>query len=102
MLRTSASLAPGIARDHGDDQDVVRIHIPSQPDDRALAAAGARDRTAEHNSLRPLLAPASLAIIGVSRSQTGVGYEVLRAVLAGGFTGRTYPVNPHVKTIDGL
>jgi acyl-CoA synthetase (NDP forming)/GNAT superfamily N-acetyltransferase len=102
MLRTSASLAPGIARQHGEDPGVVRIQIPTQPDERALAAAGARDRTAEHNSLRPLLAPASLAVIGVSRSRSGVGYEVLRAVLAGGFTGRTYPVNPHAKTIDGL
>src|SRR4249919_3951760 len=102
MLRTSASLAPGIARQHGDDHEVVRVHIPTQPDERALAAAGARDRTAEHHSLRPLLAPASLAVIGVSRSRSGVGYEVLRAVLAGGFTGRTYPVNPHAKTIDGL
>ena len=70
---------------------VVRIHIPTQPDERALAAAGARDRTAEHNSLRPLLAPASLAVIGVSRSQSGVGYEILHAVLAGGFTGRDVP-----------
>jgi acyl-CoA synthetase (NDP forming)/N-acetylglutamate synthase-like GNAT family acetyltransferase len=102
MLRTGASLAPGIARDHGEDPEVVRIHIPTHPDERALAAAGARDRTAEHNSLRPLLAPASLAVIGVSRSQRGVGYEILQAVLAGGFTGRTCPVNPHAKTIDGL
>ena len=102
MLRTSASIAPGIARQHGEDPGVVRIQIPTQPDERALAAAGARDRTAEHNSLRPLLAPASLAVIGVSRSERGVGYEVLRAVLAGGFTGQTYPVNPHAKTIDGL
>jgi acyl-CoA synthetase (NDP forming)/GNAT superfamily N-acetyltransferase len=102
MLRTSASLAPGIARQRGEDPGVVRIQIPTQPDERALAAAGARDRTAEHNSLRPLLAPASLAVIGVSRAQSGIGYEVLRAVLAGGFTGRTYPVNPHAKTIDGL
>ena len=102
MLRTSASLAPGIARQHGEDPGVVRIHIPTQPDELALAAAGARDRTAEHNSLRPLLAPATIAVIGVSRSQHGVGYEILRAVLAGGFTGRTYPVNPHAKGIDGL
>ena len=102
MLRTSASLAPGIARQHGEEPGVVRIEIPTQPDERALAAAGARDRTAEHNSLRPLLAPASLAVIGVSRSERGVGYEVLRAILAGGFTGRTYLVNPHAKTIAGL
>ena len=64
MLRTSASIAPGIARQHGEDPGVVRIQIPTQPDERALAAAGARDRTAEHNSLRPLLAPASLAVVG--------------------------------------
>ena len=102
MLRASASLAPGIARQHGEDPSVVSIHIPTRPDERALAAAGARDRTAEHNSLRPLLAPTSLAVIGVSRSQSGVGYEILHGVLAGGFTGRTYPVNPHAKTIDGL
>jgi GNAT superfamily N-acetyltransferase len=54
MLRASANLAPGIAREHGEDPGLVRIHIPTQPDERALAAAGARDRTAEHNSLRPL------------------------------------------------
>jgi acyl-CoA synthetase (NDP forming)/GNAT superfamily N-acetyltransferase len=102
MLRASASLAPGIARDHGEDPEVVRIHIPTQPDERALAAAGVRDRTAEHNSLRPLLVPASVAVIGVSRSQSGVGYEILQALRAAGFTGRLYPVNPHAKIIDGL
>jgi acyl-CoA synthetase (NDP forming) len=102
MLRTSADLAPGMARDHGDDPEVVRVHIPTQPDERALAASGARDRTAEHNSLRPLLAPASVAVIGVSRSGSGVGYEILRSVRAAGFTRRMYPVNPQAKTIDGL
>jgi acyl-CoA synthetase (NDP forming)/GNAT superfamily N-acetyltransferase len=101
MLRASASLAPGIGRDH-EDPEVVRVHIPTQPDERALAAAGVRDRTAEHNSLRPLLAPASLAVIGVSRSRTGVGYRVLQAIRTGQFTGRTYPVNPHARTLDGL
>ena len=101
MLRASAGLAPGIGRDH-EDPEVVGVHIPTQPDERALAAAGVRDRTAEHNSLRPLLAPASLAVIGVSRSRSGVGYRVLQAIGAGGFTGRTYPVNPHARTIDGL
>jgi acyl-CoA synthetase (NDP forming)/GNAT superfamily N-acetyltransferase len=102
MLRTSADLAPGIAREHGEDPEVVRVRIPTQPDERALAAAGARDRTAEHNSLRPLLAPGSVAVIGVSRSRSGVGYQILRALLAGGFTGRIYPVNPHSESIDEL
>jgi acyl-CoA synthetase (NDP forming)/GNAT superfamily N-acetyltransferase len=102
MLRTSANLAPGIGRQHGEDPDVVSIHIPTQPNELALAAAGARDRTAEHNSLRPLLAPATVALIGVSGSQSGVGYEILQALRTGGFTGHLYPVNPHAKIIDGL
>jgi GNAT superfamily N-acetyltransferase len=41
MLRTAEGLAPGIARQHGDDPGVVHIQIPTQPDERALAAAGA-------------------------------------------------------------
>ena len=102
MLRAGAGLVPGHARQHGEDPGMVRIQIPTHPDERALAAVGDRDRTAEHNSLRPLLAPESLAVIGVSRGQHGVGREILRAVLAGGFTGRTYPVNPHANEIDGL
>jgi acyl-CoA synthetase (NDP forming)/GNAT superfamily N-acetyltransferase len=102
MLRTSADLAPGIARDHDEDPEVVRVRIPTQPDERALAAAGLRDRTAEFNSLRPLLAPASVAVIGVSRSRRGVGYEILQGIRSAGFTGRTYPVNPRAKIIDGL
>ena len=102
MLRASADLAPGIARDHDEDPEVVRVHIPTLPDERALAAAGLRDRTAEHNSLRPLLAPASVAVIGVSRSRSGVGYEVLQGIRTAGFTGRTYAVNPSARHIDRL
>src|SRR4029453_3830495 len=102
MLRASASLAPGIARQHGEDPSVVSIHIPTRPDERALAAAGARDPPPETNSLRPLLAPPPLAVIGVSRSRSGVGYEILHDVLAGGFTGRAYQINLHAKTIAGL
>ena len=45
---------------------------PHSPTSEALAAAGARDRTAEH-ILRPVLAPASLAVIGVSRCRAALG-----------------------------
>ena len=101
MLRTGASLAPGLsASTVMIPRWSASISPPSPTNERSPRPA--RDRTAEHNSLRPLLAPASVAVIGVSRSQRGVGYEILRAVLASGFTGRTYPVNPHATSIDGL
>lgn len=46
--------------------------------------------------------PRSVAVIGASATPGKIGYEVLRSVLASGFTGRVYPVNPNKKTISGL
>jgi hypothetical protein len=78
----------------------VFISQPSLTNERSPRPAYA---TALPNTIRcALLAPASLAVIGVSRSKRGVGYEILQAVLGGGFTRPLYPVNPHAKTIDGL
>ncbi len=57
MLEVAAAVAPHSARRHGDDPAVLQIEIPTQLDESALAAVGLRDRTAEHRSLRPLLAP---------------------------------------------
>src|SRR4051794_11484940 len=58
MLRVSADLAPGVHRSFGEDLGTMRVEVPTLVDEAALAAVGARDRTAEHRSLRPLFAPA--------------------------------------------
>jgi acyl-CoA synthetase (NDP forming) len=39
---------------------------------------------------------------GAGRRPGGIGHEVLRALLAGNFTGRIYPVNPHADEIARL
>ena len=69
MLKVRASLASGDSHATPHDAAVVRISIPTLPNDAALAAAGERDRTAEHRSLRPLLAPKSVAVIGAGRGR---------------------------------
>ncbi|MEV7005096.1 CoA-binding protein [Streptosporangium sp. NPDC051022] len=51
--------------------------------------------------LRPLLAPASVAVVGASL-RASRGRDVLQALLAGGYGGRVYPVNPRYEEIDGL
>ena len=102
MLKVRASLASGDSHATPHDAAVVRISIPTLPNDAALAAAGERDRTAEHRSLRPLLAPKSVAVIGAGRGRHGIGREVLRGLVRAGFTGRLYPVNPHAAELDGL
>ncbi len=53
-------------------------------------------------SLRAFFRPSSVAVIGASRDPGGIGRRVLDSVLAGGFRGRVYPVNPHAGAVAGL
>lgn len=48
-----------------------------------------------------LLAPKSIAIIGVSTEKEKIGRVIYDNVLEGGFTGKVYPVNPKYTDIDG-
>ena len=49
-----------------------------------------------------VLRPASVAVIGASRRRGTVGGEVLHNLVAGGFTGSLYAVNPHADEIEGV
>jgi acyl-CoA synthetase (NDP forming)/GNAT superfamily N-acetyltransferase len=60
-----------------------------------------RGRQAERRSLAPLLAPASVAVVGAGRKPGGIGHAVLTGLRAGGFTGPVYAINPHADQIDG-
>ncbi len=101
MLRVSADLGPGVHRSFGEDLGTLRVEVPTLVDEAALAAVGARDRTAEHRSLRPLFVPASIAVVGAGRKPGGIGHEVLTALVDGGYRGALYPVNPHADVIAG-
>src|SRR5262249_47096080 len=102
MLKVSGDFAPSVRRGVGEDPGTMRVRVPTVPDEAALAAVGARDRTAEHRSLRPLFAPRSVAVVGAGRRPGGIGHEVLRSLVSGGYTGAVYPVNPQAGEIAGL
>ena len=55
----------------------------------------------EHR-LTPLLAPASIAVVGASAREGAFGLETLRNVRHDGFAGPVHPVNPAYPEIDGL
>ncbi|RAG86797.1 GNAT family N-acetyltransferase [Streptacidiphilus pinicola] len=67
-----------------------------------LDAVEARGSRADIASLRPLLRPRSVAVVGVSRRPGTVGHSLLLKIRHGGFTGSLWPVNPHAGQIDGL
>lgn len=52
--------------------------------------------------LTPLLAPASIAVIGASPDAAKPGGRVISHLLAFGFTGALYPVNPRYEQICGV
>ena len=53
-------------------------------------------------NLQHLFYPKSVAVIGASMRPLAVGSTVLRNLLAGGFKGPIYPVNPRHAQLDGL
>ncbi len=70
--------------------------------DHYLDAVAGRASTADVASLRHLLQPASVAVIGASRRRGSVGREILHNIVAAGFAGPVYPVNPRGRSMEGL
>jgi predicted CoA-binding protein/GNAT superfamily N-acetyltransferase len=85
----------GLALQRHSADGIVDFTLPLTPDDHYLDAVGERERTADVASLTPLLRPASVAVIGAGRRPTSIGAIVLRNLLASGYAGRVYAVNPN-------
>jgi len=52
--------------------------------------------------LNGMLKPKSIAIIGASTTPGKIGYTVLKNLIAGGYEGKIYPINPSADEILGL
>ncbi|MBI4713189.1 MAG: CoA-binding protein [Planctomycetes bacterium] len=52
--------------------------------------------------LSALFNPASVAVIGASREPGKLGHTILRNIIASGYKGKIYPINPNADTILDL
>ncbi|MFK0169686.1 GNAT family N-acetyltransferase [Streptomyces sp. NPDC090306] len=88
------------------EDGVVRLEFDLEPTDRSLAVQRAREQRAEARSVRRLLAPGSVAVVGVGRRPGGVGRGLLGNIRDAGFTGSLYAVNSALpegdKELEGL
>ena len=50
-------------------------------------------------ALDPILKPATVAVIGASRSPSHIGHQITANLIQYGFTGSVYPVNPSAKAV---
>lgn len=55
-----------------------------------------------YESIRPLLYPESVAILGASENKYKIGNIQLQALIDGKFQGEIYPIHPKAEQIAGL
>jgi len=52
-------------------------------------------------NIRSLFEPRSVAVIGASQDKTKIGYRIVENIVAGGYRGQIYPINPKGGEILG-
>ena len=106
MLRVFADAGLQAQRALVDGVYDLTFPLPADEADAALGTyrdtVAVRERAADVASMRHALMPASVAVIGASRRPGSVGRVILRNIIAGGFSGPVYPVNPGVAELDGI
>ncbi|TQL51475.1 acyl-CoA synthetase (NDP forming) [Ornithinicoccus hortensis] len=86
---------------HEFDDGVIAVSFAIEPTERAAAVRLSREHRAEAVSMRRVLTPETVAIIGVSREPGSIGRALWRHVREHGYTGAVYAVNPRAEEIDG-
>jgi acyl-CoA synthetase (NDP forming)/GNAT superfamily N-acetyltransferase len=76
------------------DYGEVYLTLDLRPTERYEERRADRTHVAAVASLRPLLAPASVAVVGASDREDSVGGAIYRDIVGGGFAGVAVPVHP--------
>ncbi|MFG2924162.1 GNAT family N-acetyltransferase [Streptomyces sp. NPDC048305] len=96
----------GFTQQRSFEDGSVHLTLDLEPTAESLAVQRAREQRAEARSVQRLLAPGSVAVVGVGRAPGGVGRTVLRNLVGAGFTGRAYAVNTSFAgdggTVEGV
>jgi acyl-CoA synthetase (NDP forming)/RimJ/RimL family protein N-acetyltransferase len=87
---------------HHFDDGVISLAFDIDPTDRSRAVMEAREHRAEASSLRTVLNPRSVVVVGASRSPDTIGARLLRHLVEGGFPGPVYAVNPEAFELQGV
>jgi GNAT superfamily N-acetyltransferase/predicted CoA-binding protein len=105
MLRVFADAGLPVQCHCEDGVMEMTIPLPSEVGgtalDSYLDAVAERERHADTASLRHILAPESVVVIGASRQRGTVGRAILDNIRTGGYAGRLYVVNPRARQING-
>jgi acetyl coenzyme A synthetase (ADP forming)-like protein len=79
--------------------NVYRVTFPIARTKLVTKKEEERERASTVTSIRSLLYPQSVAVIGASREPGTIGQLLFRCIMQSGFSGVVYPVNPHADAI---
>ena len=79
----------------------IHAELPTELTPEAIEHFEDRDRLAAVAAVKHVLAPQSVAVIGASRTRGSIGAELFHNLMAMGFGGPIYPVNPAATAIEG-
>ena len=106
MLQVFADAGLPVHRTLADGVYDFRFPLPADEADAALGtyrdAVAERERSADVASLRHVLTPASVAVIGASRRPGSIGWAILQNIISGNFPGAVYAVNPGAAELNGV
>jgi acetate---CoA ligase (ADP-forming) len=80
----------------------IIVEFPTSFTADALARFESRERSSAIAALRVFLQPSSVAVIGASRRRGTISGEVFHNLLATGFEGPVYPVNPKADVVQSV
>jgi acetyl coenzyme A synthetase (ADP forming)-like protein len=81
---------------------VIHAWFDIEPTPDVQRASDERAWRAAAESVRAMLHPRSVAVIGASRRPATIGGSLVANLVRHGFRGQVYPVNPEADTIEGL
>ena len=83
------------------EDGVVEVEFDIEPTEMSRNVAMSREHRSEAISVRSILYPRVIAVVGASRTSDSIGTRILANLVDTGFSGSVYPVNPHADQVYG-
>ena len=86
---------------HHIEDGVIEVSFDILPTEQSKAVQLSREHRAESRSMRTILFPERVAIIGASRNDQSMGSVLMRNILAYGYQGELFPIHREAHEIQG-
>ena len=84
------------------EQGLCHVSLSLTMTDDFAEKSAMRSRAAATASMKAFFEPRVVAVVGANRERGKIGSEILRNLVADGFTGTIVPVHPQAAAIEGL